>query len=345
MSSDVILSIIVPCYNIEQYISKCVESLVNISIKKIEFIFVDDGSSDKTYDILLKHKDSRLHVYRKENGGPSSARNYGLEKAKGDFIMFVDGDDYVFPQNIEKIIQKLDSSRELVCFRYIRKEKDNIFENIQDNINVCSVNKIRNGILNVDSTYIKKLIKEGYQFHGPWVKCYSKKIIDDFTIRFPNDLKWGEDICFNLKYLSHISQICLVPLVGYFYRTNESSLILSYYPGKGEQMKRLVENVWEIVEKTELEEKYKYFAARQYLYILQEEICHPMNKEKYSVKRKKAWEIIQENNLFKDAIYTLKLNEMDKKPAILVLLLRIKCFFLLYILFNFKFYIASKRKK
>ena len=81
MSSNVILSIIVPCYNIEQYISKCVESLVNISIKKIEFIFVDNGSSDKTYDILLKHKDSRLHVYRKENEGPELSKKLWFGKS------------------------------------------------------------------------------------------------------------------------------------------------------------------------------------------------------------------------------------------------------------------------
>ena len=344
MDKSILLSVIVPCYNVEQYVQKCVESLINITLEEVEFIFVDDGSSDQTYNILLSYKDARLRVYKKQNGGPSSARNYGLEKAKGDFIMFVDGDDYIFSDNIEKIIQELDSSKELICFKYTRKDKNDISEHIQEGISLCSAKKVREGILNVDSQLIQELIKKGYHFHGPWGKCYSRKIINEFVVRFPKNLRWGEDICFNLMYLSHISQINLVPLVGYFYRLNEVSLISSYYPNKGSQMKRLIKEVWKLVEKTELEETYKFFAARQYLYILQEEICNPMNKEKYSIKKKKAWKTIRENELIKDAIDTVKLKEMGKKPAILVLLLRIKCFFLIYMLFNFKFCIVSKRK-
>lgn len=97
MKENELISVIVIAYNIENYISKCIKSIEDQNYKNLEIIVVDDGSTDQTVDkaYQLSLKDSRIKIIKKENGGPSSARNNGLEEAKGSYIVFVDGDDYV----------------------------------------------------------------------------------------------------------------------------------------------------------------------------------------------------------------------------------------------------------
>ena len=94
--SNKLISIIVPIYNVEQYLTKCVESLINQTYKNIEIILVDDGSTDNSGIIAdrLAKKDARIKIFHKENGGLSDARNYGVNKASSDLIMFIDSDDY-----------------------------------------------------------------------------------------------------------------------------------------------------------------------------------------------------------------------------------------------------------
>lgn len=114
---DFLISIIIPVYNIEKHIGKCLDSLVAQTYSNIEIILVDDGSKDKSGSICQdwQKKDSRIKYFLKENGGPSSARNYGIEKSSGDYVAFVDGDDYVDPDYIESmLIKALDYRADLV---------------------------------------------------------------------------------------------------------------------------------------------------------------------------------------------------------------------------------------
>lgn len=98
-----LISIIVPIYNVEDYLSRCIDSIINQTYKNLEIILVDDGSRDKSGNICDEYltKDSRIAVYHKTNGGLSDARNFGIEKSTGEYIGFIDGDDYVHPQMYE----------------------------------------------------------------------------------------------------------------------------------------------------------------------------------------------------------------------------------------------------
>ena len=91
------LSIIIPVYNVEQYLEKCINSLINQTLKELEFIFVNDGTPDNSVDIIKKYQkiDKRIKLLEKTNGGQASARNLGLKHAKGEYIAFLDSDDYV----------------------------------------------------------------------------------------------------------------------------------------------------------------------------------------------------------------------------------------------------------
>ena len=120
----VAISIVIPVYNIEKYLKECLDSLVNQTFKDFEVICVNDGSKDKSLDILNEYakKDSRFIVVTQENGGSGSARNNGLSRARGKYVQFLDGDDYFEPELLEKLY--------------------NLAEKYQANISVCSSRKV-----------------------------------------------------------------------------------------------------------------------------------------------------------------------------------------------------------
>lgn len=115
MKEDLI-SIIVPIYNVENYVNKCIQSLVSQTYSHLEILLIDDGSTDHSGEICEKwaKQDRRIQVLHQKNSGPSKARNVGLQMAKGKWISFVDSDDYVAPQYIEKLYQLVDVNTKVV---------------------------------------------------------------------------------------------------------------------------------------------------------------------------------------------------------------------------------------
>ena len=107
--NEPLISIIVPVYNVEKYLSKCIDSIINQTYKNIEIILIDDGSTDSSGAICDKYAlvDSRIHVLHIENSGVSNARNVGLNHATGDYIGFVDSDDYIEPNMYELLLEEL----------------------------------------------------------------------------------------------------------------------------------------------------------------------------------------------------------------------------------------------
>lgn len=106
MNNDILISVIVPIYNVEQFLSKCIQSIINQSYSRLEIILVDDGSTDDSPQICdeFKEKDKRIKVIHKKNGGLSDARNVGIEVASGEYIGFVDSDDYIDELMYEKLL-------------------------------------------------------------------------------------------------------------------------------------------------------------------------------------------------------------------------------------------------
>lgn len=102
-----LISIIVPMYNSEKYISRCLESLIKQTYKNIEIIVVDDGSNDNSINIVTSLNDKRIRLYKKENSGVSLTRNFAIEKSKGDLLLFVDSDDYIDINMVAKLVKKV----------------------------------------------------------------------------------------------------------------------------------------------------------------------------------------------------------------------------------------------
>jgi len=146
--SDIWLSVIIPVFNVEKYIEKNIESLRKLSSEEIEFIYVDDGSSDNSVSIIEKQQalDSRIRVFKKDNSGPGATRNYGLKNSRGKYILFVDSDDYVnpFDTNLIRNILEVNNLDMLeFCYRLV-DEKGNELQ--KPNISDCKMtNRVLSG--------------------------------------------------------------------------------------------------------------------------------------------------------------------------------------------------------
>lgn len=194
---DILVSVIVPIYNVERYVSNCVTSLLNQNYPNIEIILVDDGSPDGSGQIIdaLAERDPRIHVIHKNNGGVSSARNAGLERAKGDFVMFVDGDDYVDDDYVSYflgLVTKYNCDIGMNESNYNYKKTLNMEQ--ADPIIISSEKA-------AEKIYLEKI------FVAVWNKIYNRKILLDNNIRFDTDIWYGEGMLFNMQCLQCVSKV------------------------------------------------------------------------------------------------------------------------------------------
>lgn len=207
------ISVIVPVYNAQNSLDRCIQSLLNQTYTNIEILLVNDGSRDDSLEICQRYAqmDPRIVVLDKPNGGVSSARNAGLDAAKGEFVMFCDSDDWVEPD---------------WC--------STLYENRQpDGLSVCQVDgpSAEDEAYSVDS----ELLERNEYMHRPMMMCspvnklFSKAIIDRYNLRFVNELRLGEDFCFCMAYLSCVTgKICYIYRRLYHYVvTSEESLTKS----------------------------------------------------------------------------------------------------------------------
>lgn len=213
------ISIIVPVYNVEKYLNRCIESILNQTYKNFELILVNDGSTDKSRQICEKYQaeDNRVIVINQQNKGVSAARNVGLEIAKGEYIAFVDSDDYIERDMYESLINdcKNKNSDITVCgFYQLRpnSKRNELFIKNESFImnSIDCINKF------FEDDYIKDLM------YAPWNKLFKRKVIGN--IRFNEELSMGEDILFIFECLEKCNFIFFntESKYNYIYRENSA---------------------------------------------------------------------------------------------------------------------------
>lgn len=217
MNDSILISIIVPVYKVEKYIDKCIESIVEQKYKDIEIILVDDGSPDKCGEICetWMMKDKRIKVYHKANGGQAEARNYGICNAHGEYLFFLDSDDYLFSSdsilNIVESIRNCNKPDVVMC-NFIKKNcndgKERVFFN--DNMDCKIDNKL-------------ELIAQNIFHVAPWSKCCKTEFIFNNDIYFPKkkheDLLWSTDVLLGMKTYA----VCKTPILVYCTKRNGST--------------------------------------------------------------------------------------------------------------------------
>lgn len=210
------LSIIVPVYNVEKYIERCLLSLLNQDISKSEYeiIVVNDGTPDKSADIAqsIADKNENIIVIHRENGGLSAARNTGLEYVHGEYVMFVDSDDYIEPNVLASIFKSAKSRNvDMLTFTTCRRRKD-----YQINW-VHTFNEYLDGTSVIDGI---TLLKKGFEPTSVWTYLYKSEFLNSYSFRFKEGII-HEDIEFNYKVFTKASRIGTIDLLVYDYCLND----------------------------------------------------------------------------------------------------------------------------
>lgn len=191
------ISIIIPIYNAEKYLKKCIESIILNKNEELEILLINDGSKDYSDNICKEYlfKDNRIKYFNKENSGCSATRNFGIQKAKGEYIWFIDSDDYIEKNSIEKILKVINEKKsDLLIFGYFNVKDDEVLGKI--------IPKKAN---TKDEIYSQMNI-----FNSPWNKIYNLKILKENNIRFPEKCHMGEDMAFNFKYMYFCKKISTI---------------------------------------------------------------------------------------------------------------------------------------
>ena len=209
-----IISIIVPVFNVEKYISMCIDSILTQTFNDFELLLINDGSSDSSGEICddFARKDNRIRVFHKPNGGAGSARNLGLEKATGEWVTFIDADDWVSSNFIENLYKPIfsDNTIDFVqagCTNYVNNE-------------IGEVEQVYDFYLSDNPVYVFN------HFRGLTVSKLFRlnNIIRTNNLKFDEQMHTTEDMAFTLDYILHIAKYCFIPEVGYYYRHNPNSL-------------------------------------------------------------------------------------------------------------------------
>lgn len=210
------VSVVVPVYNKEKELEQCLDSIIQQTYSELEIVIIDDGSKDSSLDLCKKfgEGDKRVKVYSKINEGVEKARLFGIEKAHGDYIMFVDSDDWLAKNAIEVLVKTLEENDADVSFGAFTRVLDSW--GIIKRKNIAEIYK--QGVIERDEFVEKHL--QSFSGCGTfpiniWAKIYKSKLLKDIE---PVGLIYGEDLCFNLQVLPKAGKIVGCPEILYFYR-------------------------------------------------------------------------------------------------------------------------------
>lgn len=208
------VSIIIPVFNVEKYLDQCIQSILGQGFRDYELLLVDDGSRDMSGEIcdFYAEHNSRVKVFHRHNAGVSAARNFGLEQATGEWITFIDADDWIGSNYFECFNQKIDNDVDWIFLSIDRVSKSEIRSMFRFTPGLLT----QTGFLDKYSLYT--------HFPGPCAKMYRAALVRNNGILFDEDLNFGEDAVFNVEYLNWVSMIHFSPVGVYYYRKVQGGL-------------------------------------------------------------------------------------------------------------------------
>ena len=301
MRDNPLVTIIVTVYNKQNYIRKCLLSILNQGYKNINVLVIDDGSTDDSAEVIksICNHDTRFNYYYQENRGVSSARNYGLNKAKGKYVLFIDGDDFVDSDYVETFLKYKDFDLLVGGYRRIEEGRKSI--EIKPSEKVVFYEDFENSFFN----------KEAFEYIGlPISKLFNLKIIKEHNLKFDTNTDLGEDTIFDFSYMKYISKVKLISYSGY------NNLIL---PGTLSRKPR--RNLWQLsvylIDSLNTIFDFKYDEYWQFMYIRAIAIEISSMSRKYR-DFKNAIRLIRKNPDFKYVKYQ-KINGTKDKINYLII--------------------------
>lgn len=264
-----LFSIIIPIYNVEKYIDDCIESVTQQDYKNIEIILINDGSNDNSSLICEKKvkNDSRIRLINKKNGGLSSARNTGINNAIGDYILFLDGDDYWDDKNaLSKINDVISESKADIVTFGLKK----MFEDTGEIENTKYIFDRQKIDLYSKSNTLSYLIKNNLYISSACNKAVKKSIIDKYNLRF-EEKALSEDIEWSAKLLFYANNIDVIESPFYIYRQRNHSITHTLKLINIKYLIKHIESCIEFYSKEDVEEnkiEYMSYVAYQYITLL-----------------------------------------------------------------------------
>ncbi|MBO4939128.1 MAG: glycosyltransferase family 2 protein [Oscillospiraceae bacterium] len=260
---QLMISVVIPVYNSEKYLRKCLDSVLSQTYRQLQIICVDDDSSDRSWEILEQYAaaDSRIQIFRKENEGVSLSRNFALERARGEYVLFIDSDDWMDRETCACALEAMEESRaDVVMWSYIREMgKESRAKMIFDSDRVFEGQAVR------ERLYRRMAGAFGEELAHPenadalctvWGKLYRRELIEKHGIRFYDIREIGtyEDGLFNLDVFSHVRKAVFLNRHFYHYRrNNDASLTTAYRPDLAQRWDRLFELIRGHIEARELD--------------------------------------------------------------------------------------------
>lgn len=285
------VSVIVPVYNVEKYIRKCLDSLINQTLKELEFIFVNDGSPDNSTEIIkeYQHRDKRIKLLNKDNGGQASARNLGLEKAKGEYVAFLDSDDYVKETMYETL--------------YNRAKKDDFDIVICNNYLVYPNSIVEN---NPDITNKKEKIISPKEYitlsPSPCNKIIRHKYLIEQKFKFPEGIIYEDLASIPLLGLDSPKVLYINECLHYYVQSDSSTMRSKEYKPKYENIFKAIDYLYTNMIDKGYNEELEYLITYHMLYLGSLNFYHYQKYEqidRISVKMKEYFPRWHQNKLVK----------------------------------------------
>lgn len=253
---DNLISVIIPVYNSERYLNKCIDSILHQTYRNLEVICIDDGSTDHSVEIVKEYifKDKRVKLYRNEAKGVSAARNYGLDKCKGQYVMFVDSDDWIELDICREALKIIENEKaDVAIWSYIREYSgcSKYRYVLGDTFRIYQAEDI-----DILSRKMYGLI--GEELSQPenanvlvtvWGKLYKKDKIQNIKFVDLKDIGTSEDTLFNIEFFHKVTKAIYIPECAYHYRKNNStSITTKYNPYLYEQWNNLYNKMKESIQ-------------------------------------------------------------------------------------------------
>lgn len=233
-SNDIVVSIIVPVYNAEKTLRRCVESVLNQTFKEYELILIDDGSTDGSGLICDEYSGERVKVFHIENSGVSKCRNLAMDKAQGKYLQFLDSDDWLAEDATENFVKAITGyDCDMVITDFYRVVKDRCAQKGDITEEGCiSINKYAEYLMEKPANFYYGVV---------WNKFFKKSMVEEYHLRMDEEINWCEDFIFNLQYLSHAKSVFILHTPLYYYEKTKKSLSnQNFGPAKVMNMKTTV---------------------------------------------------------------------------------------------------------
>ncbi|MFR2839549.1 MAG: glycosyltransferase family 2 protein [Zhenhengia sp.] len=340
------ISIIVPIYNAQEYLDKCIDSLISQTMKNIEIILINDGSKDNSLEICKRYEktDQRIKVINKINGGVSSTRNLGLKIANGEYILFVDSDDYLEVDACEELYKNIiQKDSDLLIYNYIKHtNKDAVYiDNLIEKDELKKEEIIEELVLNliggeeIGKTHILS------SFRSPWIYMYKKSILTKYNICFDESLIIGEDFIFNILYMLNIEKLAVSKGYFYHYCINDESATNIYKENYWDIHKKILIKLKEILAKNyirediriKLKKRINALAFSYMIGIIRNENSIK-NTNRYKNKIKKIRVIYSKDEIIKEYFTIDEMDFFSISNKIKFIMLKLKMFNLLYLIYK-----------